>query len=82
MKVRGNMGVTEPGGGSTHKFQIGVLVFLVYYSREEQFMCYIGVPQETLFVEPLELPCAMPVREIEQPNPLYVPEPEPIEVPA
>jgi len=45
-------------------------------------MCYIGVPQETLFVEPLELPCAMPGREIEQPNPLYVPEPEPIEVPA
>jgi len=32
-------------------------------------MCYIGEQKETLYVEPLELPCAMPGREVE-------PEPE------
>jgi hypothetical protein len=39
-------------------------------------MCYIGEPKRIVVVDPLELPCAMPNREVE-------PEPEPqrIEVP-
>lgn len=44
-------------------------------------MCEIGKPIETIFVEPLELPCAMPNQPQEQPQPEPVRIPVPVTVP-
>ena len=38
-------------------------------------MCYIGTPQETLIVDPLELPCAMPRHDEPEVEPMIVPVP-------